>query len=173
MAKNMYGISVDGAIVSTVADATIASTIASAVGGVVVEVSKAQASSFVKSATNAPSIPPRFAELLAGLKSDIKAELADDKDTCYEFTMRFDQHANTWYISAKNLAAGPIIWNRQTGEKHKSACHMRWERSLSCAVKCLTAGYRIEHPTDSDKTLNLYTTRFSDLPQLIRERAQK
>jgi len=69
MSKTMYGISVDDNIVSTVADSTIAATIAAAVSGKVVEVSKAQAGAFVKSATAAPNNPISTApERLAPLR---------------------------------------------------------------------------------------------------------
>jgi hypothetical protein len=169
MAKNMYGISVNGAIVSTVADATIASTIASAVGGVVVEVSKAQAGAFVKSATAAPNVPPRFAELLKSLKHDIKAELemtGDAGDTCFEFTMRYDAHVDKWYISVKDLARGKTVYHKDTGERYDSMCHVRWEKGLACTVKYLAAQFR-----DADGKAD-YVSYNSLAPQL-RDRVKK
>lgn len=134
MSKSMYGISVGGSIVSTVADATIAATIAAAVSGTVVEVSKAQASSFVKSATAAPTIPPRFAGLLAEVKESILDEIANDTDAVWSFNLRYDGKYKVWHVVVKDKANGKPVWDVETGEKHDSIVHALHERGLAVAT---------------------------------------
>lgn len=143
MAKNMYGVKVDGAVVSTMADAAIANTIASAVGGEVIIMTRQAANSFTKAATAAPVLPPRFANLLADIKDLVKLELEGESDTCFNFTVRYDSHANVWYIAVKDLANGRPVWDLETGEKHDSIAHALWSKDMNCGTAYLMSKVKL------------------------------
>lgn len=154
MSGKMYGISVDGAIVSTVADKAIADTIATAVDGFVVNVSKQEANSFVKAATKVDSVPPRFAELLAEVKESILDEIADDVDSVWNFQLRYDGKFKVWHITVKDLSNGKPVWNLETGEKHNSIVHAIHSRGLAVA----TAYPMSKVKQTGDKLKSLFTS---------------
>lgn len=167
MSGKMYGISVGGAIVSQVADPAIAATIAAAVDGVVVNISKSEATSFVKAATKTDAIPPRFAALLAEVKESILDEIADDTDSVWNFQIRYDGKYKVWHVVVKDLANGKAVWDVETGEKYDSIVHALHDHGLAVATAYPMS--KVKQADDPRKSL--FVTDRNKLPVQMRTNA--